>query len=371
MLFDSSLRKELERGVLGTLLVLVTVVLTMILIRMLGLAAKGNVAVTDVSLLMGYTMIGQLPTLLTLALFIAVVSLLNRLYRDSEMLVWQASGVRLLRMLRPLWQMSWPILLILLGLTFWARPWAQQQMDVLRLRFEQRSDIARIAPGQFQTSADGRRVFFIDSHSDAERVGKNVFIVMTEKNHEAVVNASEGVVEVVNGLRYLNLHNGERVETHDITGERSRSQFDNARILLGEAPLPDASPQRSKSKTTLALLGSPAREDQGEMAWRMGSVWCCLNLVLIGLASASPQVRRANAWRLVWALLAFIAYFNVLSLSQNWVATGKLSMFGALAGIHGTIMVATLALLWWRDGSWRRLSGSASGLPPTAAESTS
>jgi hypothetical protein len=71
MLFDSSLRKELERGVLGTLLVLVTVVLTMILIRMLGLAAKGNVAVTDVSILMGYTMIGQLPTLLTLALFIA------------------------------------------------------------------------------------------------------------------------------------------------------------------------------------------------------------------------------------------------------------------------------------------------------------
>ena len=36
-------------------MVLLTVVLTMILIRLLGLAAKGSVAVADVSLLLGYT----------------------------------------------------------------------------------------------------------------------------------------------------------------------------------------------------------------------------------------------------------------------------------------------------------------------------
>lgn len=359
MLFDSSLRKELERGVVGTLLVLVTVVLTMILIRMLGLAAKGNVAVTDVSVLMGFTLVGQLPVLISLALFVAVVSLLNRLYRDTEMLVWQASGVRLLRMLMPLWQMSWPILLLLAGLTFWARPWAQQQMDILKLRFEQRSDIARVSPGQFQTSADGQRVFFIDSHSDAETVGKNVFIVLSEPDTEAVVNAREGRIEVHDGLRYLNLHQGERVETHLPTGERRRSQFENARILLGEAPSADTSPQRAKSKSTLALMGSALLEDHGELAWRIGSVWSCLNLVLIGLASASPQVRRANSWSLMWALLAFIAYFNLLSLSQSWVATGKLPLAPAVIGLHGAIMLGTLALLYWRDGSWRRMKAQA------------
>ncbi|HET6786830.1 MAG TPA: LPS export ABC transporter permease LptF, partial [Aquabacterium sp.] len=63
MLFDSSLRRELWRGFVGTLVVLITVVLTMMLIRLLGLAAKGSVAVADVSLLLGYTMIGQMPTL--------------------------------------------------------------------------------------------------------------------------------------------------------------------------------------------------------------------------------------------------------------------------------------------------------------------
>ncbi len=365
MLFDSSLRKELNRGVVGTLVVLLTVVLTMILIRMLGLAAKGNVAVTDVSLLMGYSLIGQLPTLLTLSVFIAVVSLLNRLYRDTEMLVWQASGVRLLRMLGPLWQMSWPILLILMGLAIWARPWAQQQLDILRIRFEQRSEISRIAPGQFQTSSDGRKVFFIDRHSDSARVGKNVFIVMSDKGKESVVNASEGIVEVSNGLRYLNLRNGERIETDQNSGLFTRSQFESARILLGDAPLAEALPRRAQSKSTWALIASDVREDKGELVWRIGSIWCCLNLVMIGLASTSPQVRRATSWSMVWALLAFIAYFNTMSLSQNWVANGKLPMMGALVGIHGTIMLGTLALLYWRDGSWRKMSPSHAVRVPT------
>ena len=38
-------------------------------------------------------------------------------------------------------------------------------------RFERRSDIARVAPGQFQTSADGRRVFFIRKASSAPETG--------------------------------------------------------------------------------------------------------------------------------------------------------------------------------------------------------
>ena len=180
MLFDSSLRRELWRGFVGTLVVLITVVLTMMLIRLLGLAAKGSVAVADVSLLLGYTMLNQTPVLISLALFVAAVGMLNRMQRESEMVVWQASGVRMARLFKPMWQMAWPVLAMLGLLVLVARPWSQQQTQVIKDRFERRSDIARVAPGQFQASADGKRVFFIDSHSDGQSVGKNVFIVLCE-----------------------------------------------------------------------------------------------------------------------------------------------------------------------------------------------
>ena len=74
MLFDSSVRKELARSFGATLIVLLTIVLTMMLIRTLGQAASGSVSPQHVVLLLGYSVLGYLPLILTLSLFVAVVS---------------------------------------------------------------------------------------------------------------------------------------------------------------------------------------------------------------------------------------------------------------------------------------------------------
>ena len=112
MLFDTTLRRELARMFGGTLVVILTIVLTMMLIRTLGLAAGGAVAPQDVVLLLGYTALGHLPTMLALTLFIAVVMALGRMYRDSEMAIWFASGLPLSRFVRPVLRMGWPVLLL-------------------------------------------------------------------------------------------------------------------------------------------------------------------------------------------------------------------------------------------------------------------
>ena len=85
MLFDSTVRRELARSFGATLVVILTIVITMMLIRTLGQAAGGAVAPPDVVLLLGYTALGHLPTMLALSLFIAVVVSLGRMYRESEM----------------------------------------------------------------------------------------------------------------------------------------------------------------------------------------------------------------------------------------------------------------------------------------------
>ena len=79
MLFDSTLRKDLSRSFGGTLIVILTIVLTMMLIRTLGMAAGGKVSPQDVVLLLGYIALAQLPTMLSLSLFVAVVSVLTRM----------------------------------------------------------------------------------------------------------------------------------------------------------------------------------------------------------------------------------------------------------------------------------------------------
>ena len=112
MLFDSSLRADLARSFGATLVVILTIVLTMFLIRTLGQAAVGRVSPQDVVLLLGYTALGHLPTMLALSLFVAVVVTLGRMYRDSEMAIWFASGVSLNRFVRPVLRTGWPVLLV-------------------------------------------------------------------------------------------------------------------------------------------------------------------------------------------------------------------------------------------------------------------
>src|SRR6478672_10641062 len=177
MLFDSTLRRELARNFGGTLVVILTIVLTIMFIRNLGQAALGRISPQDVFLLLAYIGLGHLPTMLALSLFIAVVATLARMYRESEMTIWFASGVGLTRFVAPVLRVSWPVLLVIGLLALFVWPWQNQRAVELKERYERRSDLSRVAPGQFQTSSDGTRVFFIERDSTDSRTGRNVFIL--------------------------------------------------------------------------------------------------------------------------------------------------------------------------------------------------
>jgi len=351
MLFDSSVRRELWRSFIGTVVVLLTVVLTMLLIRILSQATKGAFAPADLSLVLSYPLIGQLPIMVALAVFVAVVTVLSRLWRDSEMVVWQVSGASQFAFIKPLMKMAWPTIALVALCTLVARPWAQNQTEVLKQRYEQRSDMARVAPGQFQTSADGKRVFFIDSHSDGQETARNVFMVTTDENQESVVTAREGLLQQEQGVRYLVLAQGERTQTDLKTGEKTLSNFSTARIAVGDAPSVELKVPEPRSMSTLALLAIDTRQAHGELTWRLGLIWATFNMVLAGLSLAAGNARRNSNWNLVYALLVFVVYFNLLSLSQSWVSQGKLSWVPALLLIHGGLTIGALLLIWWRDGA--------------------
>jgi len=212
MLFHSSLRKELSRSFGATLVVLVTIVMTMMLIRTLGLASKGSVNPSEVFLVMTYTVLGYMPTILSLCLFISIVGTLSRMYRDSEMVIWFSSGRGLADFLLPLLRFAWPILLLIALFSLVGWPWANSQTQNMRERYERRSDIERVAPGEFRESAGRLRVFFIDKDAPDSATASNVFISSIERNLRIVTSARSGRMEDLDGIRYLMLSNGQRIE---------------------------------------------------------------------------------------------------------------------------------------------------------------
>lgn len=349
MLFDSSLRRDLSRSFAATLIVILTITITMFLIRTLAQATSGAVSPQDVVLLLGYISLQNIPIILSLSLFIAVVGTLTRMYRDSEMVIWFASGVGLLRFVRPVLGLAWPVLLVVALLALFAWPWSNREIEVMKYRFEQRSDLSRIAPGQFQSSNDGRRVFFIEREAGEGQLARNVFVMEQREGGESVTSARSGRIETTDGQRYFVLENGQRNDLELATGEKKVASFETYRVLAGDvrrSALDDLPP---RARSSWQLLALPTPRHLGELSWRIGVAVGGINLVLLGIGLAAGNPRRAGSWNLLFALLSFVIYYNLVNLTQAWVTSGKLAMVSALVLVHGGTFTLALALLWWRE----------------------
>ena len=353
MLFHSSIRKELARTFGATLVVLITIVMTIILIRTLGQASRGTVNPSEVMLVMGFSVLGYLPVLLTLSLFISIVGTLSRMYADSEMVIWHASGRGLGGLLSPLGWFAWPVLIAVTVLALLIWPWTNQQVLELKIRYEKRGNIERVAPGRFQESADGTRVFFIDKESVDNKSGSNVFISSTVNGKSSVTSARSGRVEIVRGERFLLLDNGQRLDTPQAGKlEKKISQFESYGIRLPDDVLAAEYAAPAKAVPTLTLLREPTRANQAELAWRLGLALAAVNLILIAVTVPGISPRSGRSGNLILALVTFVVYYNLISLGQTWIALGRIGMGAYLLLLHGGAFLLAASWIMGRHQNW-------------------
>jgi lipopolysaccharide export system permease protein len=332
--------------------VLVTIVMTMMLIKTLGLASKGSVNPSEVFLVMAYTVLGYMPTILSLSLFIAIVGTLSRMYRDSEMVIWFSSGRGLSDFVQPLFRFAWPVLILIAVMATVGWPWANSQTIGMRQQYEQRSDIERVSPGEFRESAGRMRVFFIDKDTPDGATATNVFIWSLERGLQITTSARSGRVEYIGKNRYLMLNNGQRLERSILpTGGLKISEFKSYATRAGGSSDagPDATPPRAKS--TISLLRDPNDANKGEMAWRFGMLFAAVNFVLLALAVSSVNPRVSRSGNLLFALFAFVIYYNLLNLGQSWISSGRYGMGSFMVLLHGGVFLIGVAWLGLRNSN--------------------
>ena len=353
MLFQSSIRKELARSFGATLVVLVTIVMTIVLIRTLGKASTGSISPQDVMLFMAYSALGRLPTILTLALFVAIVSTLSRMYRDSEMVVWFTSGKGIASFLSPLFRFSWPVLLVVTLMALFVWPWTNQQTKDMQSRYQQRGDLDRVTPGVFQESSSGNRVFFIDRDLPADQASNNVFIAATEKGKRSVTTAQSGRIENRGNAQFLMLSNGQRIEHDDTTKTALKvSNFESYGVQTGTSSLLGQSLPEAKLMSSRALFKDPTRGNLGELAWRLGLALSAINLVVLALALSNVNPRGKRSGNLIFVVLAFVVYNNLVNLGQSWIFVGLIGFGNLLLLLHGGILAIGLAWLAKRHMRW-------------------
>lgn len=360
MIFQRAARREFAQTAAAVFVALFAILLTTQLIRLLGQAAGGRIASEAVAAMLGFAALNYLPVLLSLTLFVAILLSLSRVYRDSEMAIWFSSGVSLVAWIRPVLRFSLPIVLAIAVLALFLSPWALNKRAEYQKRMDQRDDVARVSPGAFKESAQGDRVFFVESTGTAqgqdERV-RNVFISSVQHGRLGVVAAAQGHSEVAaNGDKFIVLTQGRRYETVAGSSEYRIMEFERYSIRMETAESLGIE-KTAKNLTTLELLKDRNPGNLGELLWRLGVPLSALTLALLAipLSFVNPRAGRTN--NLIFALLTFMIYSNLLSVSQAWVAQGRVPFSIGVWAVHLLMGVALVTLFWKRlavFSVWRR-----------------
>jgi lipopolysaccharide export system permease protein len=357
VILDTSFRRESARTLIATLVVLLTVFMTFSSLRMLRSASAGAIDPQDVAFFIGLSTIGYSAQLLTIALLIAVLVVLSRWYRESEMAVWLSSGVGLPHMIGPVLRFSWPVLLIIAALTLVVWPWHNQQLQALRDRFEQRNDLARASPGQFKESSGGRRVFFFEGEPAAGQ-GRQVFVRIIDGRSETVTLAARGAIVRENDKNQLQLSAGRRYEF--LAADTANNKPAEARVASFERYVIDvkeelALPQMTtpaRATHTLELLRSSDLRLQGELFWRLSLPLSAIVLCLLAVPLAAVQPRAGRGWHVLFAMLVFFTYYQLSNLGQAWVAQGRFGWLQLLFVLHGVAFAWLLFMIWRKSSGW-------------------
>ncbi|PIV87348.1 MAG: LPS export ABC transporter permease LptF [Hydrogenophilales bacterium CG17_big_fil_post_rev_8_21_14_2_50_63_12] len=346
-LFDRTLIREMAAGSAVAFTALAAIFAVMLLVRVLGRAALGDIANDAVFPLLGFGFARFLPILLSMALFIGVFMSLSRLWRDSEAVIWMNAGLGPFDWMRPVILFSLPALVMITFVSMVLIPWLVGKQTLFEENLASRDRLSTLAPGVFSEDRQGQRVFFVETASpDAQYVG-NVFVQSTQQGRMGVIVARQGYVQLKeNGDRFLVLERGNRYEgTPGLADFRVANFASYAVRLEPQVVAEQAGGPRTRSLAT--LFSNPTAENMAEWVWRISYPISTLILCLLAVPLSYVNPRAGRSLNAVFAILIYATYSNFVGLSQGWVARSQLSASASIALVHGA-MLAVLALAYWR-----------------------
>jgi lipopolysaccharide export system permease protein len=349
MLYQRTLLRELALSVAGILVILVAIALVTLFIRLLGEAARGELANEAVITFLGFNLLYFLPVLLSLALFIGVLLVFTRLWRDSEMVIWLNTGLSLYQWVAPVLKLAVPLVLIITFLTLILIPWSLNKRDEFRQELKSHSETSLITPGLFAEAQNGKRVYFVEGLNPFTGVIKNVFLQSEDKDKIGIVVAEQGKHRLEeDGARYLILKNGRRYEGTPGQGDYSSMEFERYWIRLEPGVIKDSS-KNSKQARLTTLLQSSDPVYKGELIWRLGFPVSAMILALMAIPLAVVNNRSKRSFSLIGALLIYFIYNNLQSVGQAWVVQERIHMVtGFLVG-HVPMLLTMVVLFILRS----------------------
>jgi lipopolysaccharide export system permease protein len=347
-IFQRSLTREFSAIGGSVVGVLVAIILVRQLVFFLGRAASGSVEPEAVLRLLGFSLLGYLPVLLAVSLFIGVLLALTRSYRDSEMPVWFSSGLSITAWIWPVVSFALPIVFLTALLSLFLTPWAMSASAEYQRALRSKDDVARLSPGSFIESRGSNSVFFVDKTSNTDEFVKNVFVQYSQGGRSGVVVAERGFQQIdANDDKFLVLENGRQYEGTPGALDFRIIDFERQKRLI-VAKEAKADEPAARALPTIELIMSPTPAGRAELHWRVALPIAALLLALLAIPLSFVNPRSGASWNLFLAILICSLYYYLMKIFETWTLQEKISPWIGIWPVHFG-MIATLLVLFSRQ----------------------
>lgn len=358
---DKMVALDLLRTLLAVWSVIVVIIVSRQFIRVLDKAIEGQVSNQALMTVLGLKTIIASAAFLPAALFMAVLMVLGRMYRDQEMSAVASAGGGSATVYRAIFVMVFPLTVLAAGLSFYVSPWAEAMMERLMHQDKESSDLRGIAAGKFSEYSRGDLVFYVEK-IDADKKMHQVFVQHRQGKRLAIINAEAGRLEDLPDGRYIILENGERIQGLPGTVNFELEQFAEYAVRIDTKE----TISRELGQASVAsdvLLDSDKIADIAELQRRFSIPMGILLLSFIAVPLAQISPRGGVYGNMLVGFLIYFSYGNLIRVSQSWVIKQTIPAWLGVFGVN-TLLLLIGGILLARLYGWRWLMMKASATAP-------
>lgn len=351
---DRMIGFELLKTLIAVLGVLVVIIVSRMFLGILTQAIQGDVASETVFSLLGLKTLIATAILLPPAAFMAVLTVMGRMYRDHEMSVLASAGVGYLRIYRAMAWILVPIFALSVFMALEVMPWSERKSQALISQDIKTHDIRGIKPGQFNEFSSGNVVLYAEEMDEGQNMHK-IFVQSSKPNHTTVVLADAGRLHrAENGDHFVVLNNGRHYDGKPGDPAYTISEFDEYGVRISGPDEVSDTVKREATPSLDLLKGSTPRE-LAELQKRLGIPLGVIALAVLAVPLARVAPRQGPFGSLFTAFIIYVVYENVQKISQGLLISEKLPAWTAYVLIYGLLGLMTLGLFLNNLGSrWIR-----------------
>jgi lipopolysaccharide export system permease protein len=308
--------------------------------------------------LISFNMIRDVPVILVLSIFLAVIITISQLYKNSEAIVMNSIGLgdkAFLSVIKPL---AIILFLFVLFLTAYAVPWAKQQKSAAEEETKNASEFSFITEGKFESFKNGDIVFYASESTSIDVGGvqnmEEIFIYASENGNPVIVLASDAkkYIDPKSKSIYLRLRDGVRYQGLPSSENINILNFDSydLEIVSGEVQKSIATFTEIEEKTTLDLLKQGGLLAIAELQWRLSLPLSILILVVFAVYLGKTSPRGGKGINILIGIFVFMLYNNGLLVAKSSIENGLLSPIIGMWGIHLIAILFLMLLYQFRQG---------------------